>query len=314
MLSESENERVYREALLMKKSKLSKSKYGYQFCLPYFIIYLIMGVFPILFTFYVSLMDWNGIGAMKFVGLGNYIKMFQPNYNFLKSLKNTVLMLLVYVPVTLAIGLLLANALFRPAIRLKTFFRTSNLMPYIVSSVCIGTLFSFLFDYPLGGINALLSLLGVTSEGVYWLGQERTAQFVVCLMVVWKYMGYYMVMFLAGLTNIPNDIVEAAQIDGANSRQLFFKIKLPAIRPTLTFLVITACIGGFQLIEEPMLVFSKNVGGPNRSVLTTAWNIYDTAFGSKLNFGIACAMSYGLFAAIALFSVLGFNVLNGKEK
>lgn len=297
-----------------KKSKLSLAKYGYMFCLPYFVIYLIMGVFPILFTFYVSLMNWNGIGPMKFVGLQNYIKMFQKNYYFLDSLKNTVLMLLIYVPITLIIGLLLANMLFRPTMRLKTFFRTTNLMPYIVSSVCIGTLFSQLFDYPIGGVNSILINLGVIKEGIYWTGYENTARFVVCLMVVWKYMGYYMVMFLAGLTNISNEIIEAAEIDGANSVQTFFRIKLPLIRPTITFLVITACIGGFQLIEEPMLVFSKNVGGPDRSVLTTAWNIYETAFGAKLNFGVACAMSYGLFLAIALFSLVGFKVLNGKEK
>lgn len=297
-----------------KKSKLNLSKYGYMFCLPYFIIYGIFGFFPILYTLYVSLMDWNGIGPMKFVGFNNYIKMFQPNYYFLKSLSNTVLMLIIYVPITLLIGLLLANMLFRPAMKLKTFFRTANLMPYIVSSVCIGTLFSFLFDYPMGGINAIISKTGLMKDGIFWLGEQNKARFVICIMVVWKYMGYYMVMFLAGLTNISSDIIDAAKIDGANALQLFCYIKLPAIRSTTTFLLITACIGGFQLIEEPMLIFAKNVGGPNRSVLTSAWNIYETAFGTKMNFGVACAMSYGLFLSIALFSFFCYRILNGKEK
>lgn len=296
-----------------KKSRLNLAKYGYLFCLPYVLAYLVMGLFPMLYTFWISLMQWNGIGPMKFVGFQNYITMFQENYFFLQSLKNTILLLVIYVPVTLAVGLFLANLLFQPTMKLKGFFRTVNLMPYIVSSVCIGTMFLFLFDYPIGGVNSIIKVLGISEKGVFWLGESFTARFVVCLLVVWKYMGYYMVMFMAGLTNISGDIIDAARVDGANERQLFFQVKLPSIRPTFVFLSITACIGGFQLMEEPLLIFTKGVGGPNRSVLTAAWNIYNTAFGNKLNFGVACAMSYGLFVVIAIFALIGFRVMNRKE-
>ena len=290
-------------------------KWPYIFITPYFLIYFSFGLFPVLFSLYISFTDWDGIGKMKFVGFGNYLKLFSTDPYFLKSILNTLILMIGYLPVLLIGGLLLAVALFNKKIKGRQYYQLANFLPYITTPVAIGIIFLLLFDWQTGTVNKLLVHSGLVSEGVNWLGNVWTARLVVVLMATWKYMGYCMVFYLAGLTNISVDIYEAAFVDGSGPVNTFFKITLPLLRPIIVFLLITSIIGGFQLMEEPMLLmgstgFGGYAGGPERSCLTAVWNLYDTAFGSTMRYGFAAAISYGLFIFISLFSIVGMKITN----
>lgn len=294
------------------------SRFGYLFCAPYFILYLVFGVFPILFTFAVSFMDWQSINEWSFVGLQNYTNMFSVNYSYLKSIGNTLVIMVFTVPFDTVCGVLLAYVLQNSRIKAKGFFRIVNLLPYIISNVALGLLFALMFDYQIGSVNHILTSIGLTDAPIYWLGLPVSTVFVVCLAVFWKWLGYYMVMYVAGFSNVSNDVLEAARIDGANERQLLWRVSLPLIKPTIVFMTITSIIGALQLQEEPMVLLASSsnnvnaVGGPARVALTAGWNIYDTAFGAKKNFGVASAMSVVLFLLIAVFAFSGFRLLTKK--
>ncbi len=284
------------------------------FISPYFIIYFIFGLFPILFSLYLSFTDWDGISTIKTVGFNNYIKIFTTDPYFLKSIWNTIIFMALSLPPILFGGLLLAAMMYGINGRAKQIFQLSNFLPFITTPVAIGIIFSLVFDWQTGTVNKLLIQTGIMSQGINWLGEVWPARIVVSLMRIWKYTGYSMVIYLAGMSNISNDIYEAANIDGSNAVTTFFKITLPQLKPITLFLVITNIIDGLQLLDEPMLLFSGwtgggVVGGPERSSLTAVWNLYDTAFGTTNQYGYAAAMAYGLFLFILIFSIISSKVV-----
>ncbi|MEX1028756.1 MAG: sugar ABC transporter permease [Paenibacillaceae bacterium] len=293
----------------------------YFFLSPYIIFYLAFGLVPILFSLYVSFTSWDGIREKHFVGLDNYLFLFDPNSYFFKSVGNTFLFIMMTLPFQMFFGLLLAVLLYSRFVKWKSFYQLVNFLPYIVTPVAVGLMFNLLFDWQTGFVNKVLMLLGWTNEEIYWLGEPGFARFVIAFMLFWKGFGYIMVFFLAGLANIPKDLYEAAQVDGASSTHMFLKITLPLLKPVTTFILITGIIGGFQLLEEPMLLLggfaggaSAVVGGPERCCLTTVWNVYDTAFGSTTRYGLGSAIAYGLCMIIALVSITGYKFLNRGEQ
>lgn len=301
--------------------KYSKTgRYGYIFTAPYLILYLIFGLFPILFTLGISFTDWTGIGEFQFVGLKNYRKLFTNDPLFLKSIGNTVILMIGYIPVLLVGGLLLATTIFDKALRGKRFFQLSNFLPYITTPVAIGLVFSLLFDWSTGIINRLLMQAGLLSEELNWLGDASLARIVVIIMVIWKLLGYHMIIFLAGLTNISADIYEAAKVDGAGKMQEFIYITIPMMKNILAFLLITDIINGFQLVEEPMLLFTGwmgtggLVGGPDKSCYTAIWNMYNTAFVTKMNLSQGSAIAYGVFLFIIGFSAISIKIQKGRTE
>lgn len=295
----------------------SKQKWSsYLFLSPYIVLYAAFGLMPILYSFYLSLMRWNGIGAKAFVGLDNYLFLFNSDSHFFKSIYNTLLLIVFSLPLQLAFGLVLAVLLYSRWVKWRAFFQLANFLPFIVAPVAIGLMFNILFDWQAGFINKVLIAVGWRDEGIDWLGEPWSARLVIIVMMCWKGFGYTMVFYLAALANISKDLYEAAEVDGASPLRMFWQITLPLLKPVTTFLVITGIIGGFQLMEEPMLLvkgFSMGVsvvGGADRCCLTTVWNMYDTAFGSNQRYGLGAAMAYGLTIIIAFVSFLGVKFLN----
>lgn len=285
------------------------------FLTPYFVMYLAFGLIPILFSLYVSFTSWNGIGDKTFVGLQNYLFLFSPDSFFFKSIGNVLILMVIYIPLQIATGLLIANLLYSRYVKWKSVFQLANFLPYIVTPVAIGIMFSLLFDWQTGLVNKVLLKIGLITDAINWMGDPLYARMVIILMLLWKGFGYTMVFFLAGLANIQKELYEAAWIDGASARQTFFNITLPLLMPVMSFILITGIIGGFQLLEEPMQVFkgtgsSMLVGGPEHCCLTPIWNMYDTAFGTTQRYGLGASIAYGLCVIIAAVSFIGYRFMN----
>lgn len=303
------------EATKIRKSHSSLNRRvnrtGIYFILPFVILYAVFNLFPLLYTFFLSFFSWNGIGEKTTVGFQNYVKLFQSDQLFWTSLKNVFLIVLGYLPVTLILSFLIAVLLFTKRLKGRRFFQTSIFLPYVVVPVAVGMLFSMMFSWQSGTINALLMKLGLISQPIDWLGSQKYARVIVIIMQVWKTFGYIVTLYLAALTSLPEDVIEAAQIDGCRFGQLVFQIILPMLRNITGFIIITTLIDGLQIFDAVKILFTAGntgaaIGGPGRTCLTPVWYLYYSAFGNSASrdFGYASAVSYMLFFVIMLFSVL----------
>jgi ABC-type sugar transport system permease subunit len=277
---------------------------------PYFILYFIFGLFPIIFSFGISLTRWDGFSDISFAGLANYIRVFTQDKFFYESLRNTVIFMLFNIPMLIFLGLIIATLLKDHLKKLREPVQLINFLPYITTPVAIGMIFQQLFERKGGVVNAFLELINL--EPIYWLGEVWPARFVVIFMNVWQGYGYIMVLFLAGLSTIPDELYEAAKMDGAKWRHVFFKITIPMLRPIFTFVVTTSVINGFRLFDQPQLLFQSAfmaMGGPERAGMTVVMRFYEASF-MQFEFGYGSAMAYCLFIIIAIVSYLLVKVLN----
>ena len=284
------------------------------FLAPFVIFFLAFNLFPILYSFYMSTLNWAGYNEKIFVGLKNFVDILTKDKVFWKSVLNTLRIGLVGFPIALVLGLIFA-AVLSNITRLKNTLQTINFLPYITTPVAIGMIFTFIFEKHIGILNKLIVSLG--GSAVNFIGSPKYAPYVIALMIIWRNTGYFMTMYLAGITSISEDLYEAARIDGASSVQSFFKITLPLLKPVTIFLSITSIIYMFQMFDEANLLFtnqtSATVGGPSQSCLTIVWNFYNQAFGSNPRMGYASAMACVLFVIIAVVSIIGLRLMNGKE-
>lgn len=292
-------------------------KWPYLFALPFVLAFIVFQLYPIIYSFYLSLNDWNGIGDKTFVGLQNYIDLFTKDPLFFKSLYNTVIIMLMSLPLTLIVGIILAYITFQ-LMKGQRFFQTVNILPYIITPVAIGFIFSYLFDWQTGLVNLLLLKFGWLQEGFYWLQDPWTSRAIIALMIVWRNLGYFMAIFMAGMTGVPQDVYEAAKMDGATPIQTFIRITVPLMRNITVFLLITSIIYGLQLFDEPKLLYggwsgSTQVGGPDNTALTVIWKFVDDSFISNNRFGYASAVAYSLFVVIVLFSIFSYKLTGSKE-
>ncbi|MBS6196061.1 MAG: sugar ABC transporter permease [Clostridiales bacterium] len=303
-----------------KRSGLRKgNKWPYLFCLPFLAAYFMFSLFPMLYSLELSFFDWNGIGEKVFVGLQNYITLFTKDPLFLKSLGNTIILMLFSTPITVFLGMLVAYLLFDIG-RGKRFYQTVNFFPYITTPVAIGFIFSYLFDWQSGYINKILMWLGILDEPFFWLSSETASRVIIVIMIVWRYLGYYMTIYLAAMTSMPAEVYEAAAVDGAGSFKIFTRITIPMLKNTTMFLIVTSIIGGLQMFEEPKLLFMGGwaslgngaTGGPGNAALTTVWKFYNDAFNLDSKLGYGSAIAYSLFIVIIVFSVIGAKITSGK--
>lgn len=298
------------------KSKMRKYSVTWPiiFLAPFVICFLLFNIYPIIYSFYMSTLDWAGYNEKVFVGLDNYVRIFTKDPTFWKSVLNTLRIGLVGFPVAVVLGLVLA-ALINDIIRGKNALQTVNFLPYVTTPVAIGMIFTFIFEEHVGIFNKLIEFLG--GDAINFIGTAKWAPLVISFMIIWKNTGYFITMYLAGMTAIPEDLYEAARIDGASKLQCFFKITVPMLRSVTTFLVITSVIYMFQMFDEANLLFtnqsSSTVGGPEQSCLTIVWNFYNQAFDGNPRMGYASAMACVLFIIIAVVSVIGLRVMNRKE-
>lgn len=184
--------------------------------------------------------------------------------------------------------------------------------PNLVTAVSLGVLFSLLFDFKAGSVNKLLMALHIIAEPVNWKMNGLFTQLIVAFVLFWQYFGYYTIIFTAGIKGIPYDIMEAAEVDGANKFQTFFHIVLPQLRNIMTYAFVTSIIGGLQLFDLPF-TFAGATGGPSKSVLTMVMYMYNIAF-QNYDYGYGSAISYGLFVIIIVFSLIFMKYTAGKER
>lgn len=299
----------------MKRSllpRLSPEWAPYVFLSPFVLLFVVFGIFPLVFSLYLAFQSWEptaGLLAMKFVGLENFAFALQDDW-FWKSLKNTVW---------------LATAAGVPqhlmAIPLAFFIHTSYkrsrnavvgiyFLPYITSTVAIAMMFSTLFSTEYGMINQGLHALGqvpglgwlAPAQPIDWLNHAENVKPAISLVVFWRYLGFNTVLYLAALQTIPEDIYEAATMDGAGRWQQFWFITLPSLKPMIYFGVMLSVIGGLQLFEEPFILTGGR-GGTDQAGMTTAMYMYRTAFEFN-DFGTASALSWLLFVFVALLTWL----------
>lgn len=277
---------------------------GYLFLLPNFIGFFIFMAIPIIMGLVISFTDYNGFSQFNFIGLKNYIDMFQDEY-FLVSLGNNLLYTAVTVPGIVVFALLLAVAV-NTGIRCSGLFKTMFFLPNISSMVAVGIVWAMLFNPTMGPINNFLRSLGIENPP-QWISASDSALWSIMLVDIWKKAGYYMVILLAGLQSIPKQLYEAASIDGAGAVKKFFKITLPMLSPTMFMVMVLCIIQSFQVFD---LVNIMTQGGPGRSTNVLVFRIYQEGF-QKLQFGYASAMAYFLFLIVLIVTLIQFR---GQKK
>jgi multiple sugar transport system permease protein len=270
------------------------------FLSPWVITLLLFWLFPLLYSLYLSFTNYSlGVQDLKFIGLQNYIQLFSDT-KFLASLKNTFVFVIGTIPFTTVFALLLALLINRK-IRFATFFRSAYFLPSLVSLVVMALVFTSLYQKG-GYLEFLFGLTGLPTPERGFLLSEPTALFAIMFMDVWIASGYYMLIFLAGLRSIPDELYEAAELDGANKFQQFFKITLPALRPTALYIVLINTIKSFQVFIE-IYIMSNDSGGPNNATTTMVYFIYDIGLRGVFNMGMASAAAYILFFIIMMVAI-----------
>lgn len=294
------------EVKTRKKADLWKKieKYeGLIYIAPWIIGFLTLQLYPLLMSFYYSLTEYSIMGEPQFIGLGNYINAFTRDRFFYGSLKTTFIYVFLAVPLKLTFALMVAMML-NVKLRTVNLYRTIYYIPSLLGgSVAIATIWKFLFSNE-GVINNLLSVVGI--EPIGWLSNPNLALFTISGLTVWQF-GSSMVIFLAGLKQIPMSLYEAAIVDGANKVQMFFKITLPMLTPVILFNMVMQMINAFQEFTSAYLITN---GGPLKSTYLFGLMIYENAF-THYRMGYASALSWILFIIILLVT---FGVFKSSKR
>lgn len=298
----------------MRRKRVSYAKYGYIFCIPFVLAFLIFSLYPIIYTVVIGFTDLKGFGKIDFEFLENpfqnFITIFK-NKSFQTSLKNTIIIWVMNFIPQMLLALLMA-AWFtsrRRKIKGQGFFKVMFYMPNIITASTIAILFNSLFLYPIGPVNDLLMTLGINREAVNFSLQGGTAKVMVAFIQFWMWYGYTMIILIAGIMGINPELFEASEIDGASGRQTFFKVTLPNLRTIIIFTLVTSMVGGLNMFDIPKMLYN---GGPDSATLTTSLFIYNQAFSGSYMYNRAAATSLIMFVIIAILSGLIFFVLRDK--
>lgn len=289
------------------KSKVNKSAYGYLFISPFFIGYAVIGLVPILYTFYLSLTKWDGFTDPVYVGLSNYQRLLHDSF-FFQTIGNTLIIWIFSIVPQLILALLLALILNEKFIRGKHFFRAVFYFPNLISAVTLGVLFSLIFDWQTGAVNKMLMDIGLLHDPINWLKDPWWSRAIAAAVTCWQYFGFNLIVFIAGLQSIPAEVFEAAEVDGATKRQMVFKITLPLLRQVFMFTFITSVIGGLQLFDGPLMLGD----GPGNTARTMIMYLYETAF-KAFDYSYGAATAYGIFIIIMVFTAITARASRLKE-
>jgi len=273
----------------------------YAYVAPFFILFGLVGLFPLVYTLFVSLFKWNLLkGKGAFVGLGNYATVLTDHF-FWNSLLNTASIFLLSAIPQLIAAVFIA-AVLDQNIRAKTFWRMSVLLPYVVTPAAVALIFSNMFGEQYGLINTVLQHLGM--DPIMWKHETLPSHIAIATMVNWRWTGYNALILLAAMQSVPRELHESAQIDGAGAFRRFISVTLPGIRPTMIFVIITATVGGLQIFVEPKMFDAATAGGAQRQFQTTVLYLWEMAF-QRQNFGQASAIAWVLF-----FIIVGIGLIN----
>jgi len=276
----------------------------YLYISPFFVLFAVVGLFPLAYTAYVSLHDWSLLGGQgDFIGLQNYREVLDNPY-FVKQLVNTISIFLLSSVPQIVIAVTVA-AMLDTRLRGRTWWRMSVLLPFVVSPVAVAIIFGSLFGDRYGLVNELLAGIGL--DAIPWHTDRFASHVAIATMVNWRWTGYNALIFLAAMQAVPRDLYESAELDGAGRVRQFLSVTLPMIRPTMVFVIITSTIGGLQIFAEPRLFDETNArnGGSDRQFGTITMLVYD--FGWQLrDLGRASATAWMLFVLICVFALLNY--------
>ncbi|MEU4769911.1 sugar ABC transporter permease [Actinosynnema sp. NPDC023794] len=282
---------------------------AYAYIAPFFVLFGVFGLFPLLFTFYVALFDWNPIGDQVFIGTENFTRMFG-DPRFWNAAGNTVSIWALSTVPQLLLALVLAHVLNHARLRMALFFRMSVMVPYITSVAATAVVFAQLFDRDYGLLNWLIGLVGI--DPIDFAQSTWGSHVLIATMVTWRWFGYTTLLYLASLQSVPRAVFEAAAIDGAGPWQRFRHITIPSLRPVIIFTVVTSTIGGLQIFTEPLLTGTGLTCGSVRQCQTLTLFLYEQGFG-QFEFGYGSAIGVALFVMVVVIAAVNY-VLSTRIK
>ncbi|MBI9096505.1 MAG: sugar ABC transporter permease [Sphaerochaeta sp.] len=297
---------------MTKQEKLAP----YLFVSPFFILFLIFGLYPTLYSIYISFFKWTISGSQGFVGLKNYANLLTKDPFFLIALKNTM-WLLIFGSIlqhlfAIPLAILLNNG--ANALKGRDFFKTAFFIPYITSTVSVTLIFAQLFDMKYGWLNYLLIHL-LHRDPVNWLSNPRTIKVALSIMLNWRFIGWNTIIYLAGLQSISRTLYEAAEIDGAGPIAKHWYVTVPQLMPIIFFAMTMSIIGGMQVFDEPFVLLGgyEQMGGNMNSGLTSAFYLMFTGFKAS-RFGKASAIAWLLFSIILVMTIINRAVTKAFQK
>ena len=278
---------------------LSNKKTIALFILPAVLLFTLIIPVPLLMSIGLSFFDWDLLSPAKAVGARNFVRLFTRDDIFVQSIGNTFQYLGLSVLLQIPIAYVLAIFLTREK-RFEKLVRNTLFMPVIISGTAVSLMFYFIYHPEVGILNAILKLLGQENLERFWLADAETAMVCVCIAVAWQYIGYHMVIFVTGITAIPEDMIEAAKIDGANAWQVAWKIITPNMKPVLRVSIVLITTSSFKAFDS---IYVMTGGGPAHATEVMASHMYNKAF-LQLNYGYGCAIGLILFLFCLLFSLV----------
>ncbi|WP_146250149.1 carbohydrate ABC transporter permease [Paenibacillus flagellatus] len=281
--------------------RMIRARWAYWFLLPAYFFFIVFTLFPIVQGIGYSFYDVKLTGK-EFVGLEHYVKLFRDE-TFWKALTNTVMIVVGVVPVVLVVSIMVAVVVFPLNKALQSVFRVSFYLPVVASGVVLSMVWLWIYNPTFGLLNYVIGLFGF--EPVAWLGTPGRAIVSIMIVVVTLVLGQPIILFLAALGGIPEDLYEAAMIDGAGGRQRFFRITLPLLKPTTLFVAVTQTMAVFQVFVVILLLTN---GGPNNATQTIVYRIYQTAF-DFFNFGYASALAVVMLIIVSAITWIKFRLL-----
>lgn len=296
-----------------KNRGVSYSRYGYYFITPFIIAYCVFGLVPTVNTLILAFTDLAGWETkLNFVGFRNF-GLILKNKIFIKSFINTWIIWIFNFTPQLVISLMLAAWFTDIRVKLRGvgFFKVMVYLPNIITAATVAVLFAALFGFPTGPLNTMLINANIITEPINWFRSVAVTRGVVAFIQFWQWYGHSMIILIAGILGISPSLYEAAMVDGATPKQMFWKITLPLIKPILLYQLITSLIGGMNMFDIPFLLVSQ--GGPDRAVETMATYIYRQAFTGGYNYYLASTASILLFLFVGVISVVIFKTMRQDD-
>jgi cellobiose transport system permease protein len=279
-------------------------RWGYMFTAPFFVMFLIFGLAPILFSIVIAFYNYDALGTQEFIGTANFEELFVDS-RFWNALVNTIdIWLLSTIPM-LIMSIGLAAILHNPNLRGSTFFRTILLVPNITSVLAIAIVFGQLFGRDFGMVNIIIGALGF--EHVDFIQGTQSSHIAIASMIVWRWTGYNALIFLAAMLAIPGELYESASLDGAGKWKQFIYVTLPSLRNTITFVLIVGTIGGLQVFAEPLILGGSYNGGDSGQFSTLTLFLFEQAFVAY-KWGYAAAIGIMITVIVAIVSVINFFI------
>jgi multiple sugar transport system permease protein len=290
-----------------------RDHYGYIFIAPFFLVFFVFLIYPVLLTLFYTFTDFKGFGEYNMTGLANWQRLFtdkQMGVAFVNTWKIWGMNIVVQLGLAFILVFIFSDIVWK--IKAVGFFRTLFYLPNLITLASVSMLFRILLDENHGAFNQVLFNIGLIDEYIPFLARPFTAQAAVALIQAWMWFGNSFLFLMAGVTGISKDYFEAAKVDGANRFQMFGKITLPLLKPIMLYVAITSLIGGMQIFELPLLI-TNGLGAPKDSLLTMVLLLYNQAVRFT-NFGYGSTVAYGIFLITIVFSIIAYKIMYSNKK